>query len=143
VAQGRLAEAEEWLQQVLDEYPDDIEADNDLGFLWADENTHLQRASKMIAVAIAAEPKNRAYRDSLGWVYYRKGRFAEAVVELEKAVDEKQPDATVLDHLGDAYEKLGRHDKALAAWQRAVAAYEKDKEREKAGKVAEKLKKTR
>ncbi len=143
VAQGRLAEAEEWLQQVLDEYPDDIEADNDLGFLWADENTHLQRASKMIAVAIAAEPKNRAYRDSLGWIYYRTGRFAEAVVELEKAVDEKQPDATVLDHLGDAYEKLGRYDKALAAWQRAIAAYEKDKEREKAGKVAEKIKKTR
>ncbi len=108
VVQGRMDEAEEWLQQVLDEYPDDVGANNDLGFLWADENKHLDRALKMIAAAVAAEPENRAYRDSLGWVFYRLGRFPEAVAELEKAVDEKQPDGTVLDHLGDAYEKLGR-----------------------------------
>ena len=139
VVQGRLDEAEEWLQQVLDEYPDDVEANNDLGFLWADENKHLDRALKMIAAAVAAEPENRAYRDSLGWIFYRLGRFPEAVAELEKAVDEKQPDGTILDHLGDAYEKLGRHDQAVAAWQRAKAALEKDKEPEKARKVKEKM----
>ena len=137
VVQGRLDEAEEWLQQVLDEYPDDVGADNDLGFLWADENKHLDRALKMIVAAVAAEPENRAYRDSLGWVFYRLGRFPEAVAELEKAVDEKQPDGTILDHLGDAYEKLGRHGQAVAAWQRAKAAFEKDKEPEKARKVEE------
>ncbi len=102
---GRLDEAEERLEEVLDDYPDDVEADNDLGFLWADENKHLPRALKMISLAVAAEPDNRAYRDSLGWVYYRLGRYAEAVAELEKAVDEKQPDGTVLDHLGDACSK--------------------------------------
>ena len=58
---------------------------------------------------------------------------------MEKAVDEKQPDGTVLDHLGDAYEKLGRHSQAVAAWQRAKAALEKDKEPEKARKVGEKI----
>jgi tetratricopeptide (TPR) repeat protein len=139
VVQGRLDEAEEWLQQVLDEYPDDVEANNDLGFLWADENRHLDRALKMIVAAVAAEPENRAYRDSLGWVFYRLGRFPEAVVELEKAVDEKQPDATVMDHLGDAYEKLDRHSQAVAAWQRAKAALEKEKEMDKVRKVSEKI----
>jgi hypothetical protein len=49
---------------------DDAGADNDLGFLWADANKHLDRALKMIVTAVAAEPENRAYRDSLGWVYY-------------------------------------------------------------------------
>jgi len=97
----------------------------------------------MIVAAIAAEPENRAYRDSLGWIYYRLGRFSEAAVELEKAVDEKQPDGTVLDHLGDAYEKLGRHSQAVAAWQRAKTALEKDKEPEKARKVGEKMAKAR
>ena len=140
VFQGRLDEAEEWLQQVLDEYPDDVEGDNDLGFLWADENKHLQRARKMIEAAVAADPENRAYRDSLGWVFYRLGRFSEAVAELEKAVDAKQPDGTILDHLGDAYEKLGRHAQAVAAWGRAKEALEKDKEPEKAKKVGEKIK---
>jgi tetratricopeptide (TPR) repeat protein len=143
VSLNRLDEAEEWLQQVLDDYPDDVGADNDLGFLWADENKHLDRALKMISLAVAAEPENRAYLDSLGWVYYRLGRFSEAVAELEKAVDDKQPDGTVLDHLGDACEKLGRHDQAVAAWQRAIAALEKDKEPEKAAKVKEKMPKSK
>ena len=90
---GRLDEAEELLEEVLDEYPDDIEADNDLGFLWADGNKHLARALEMIRTAVAAEPDNRAYRDSLGWVYYRLGRFAEAVAELEKAPTRSGPTA--------------------------------------------------
>jgi Flp pilus assembly protein TadD len=93
----------------------------------------------MIVVAVAAEPENRAYRDSLGWVYYRLGRFREAVTELEKALDDKQPDGTVLDHLGDAYQKAGKNDKALVAWRRAKEAFEKDKDVEKAKKVEEKM----
>jgi tetratricopeptide (TPR) repeat protein len=143
VVQGRLDEAEQWLEEVLDEYPDDVGASNDLGYLWADQNKHLQRALKMILVAVAAEPDNRAYRDSLGWIFFRLGRLTEAVAELEKAHDPKRPDGTILDHLGDACQKLGRIDKARDAWRRAVEAYMKDKEPEKAAKVREKLGKTK
>ena len=138
MALGRLDEAEQRLEEVLDDFPDDVEADNDLGFLWADRNMHLARALTMIRTAIAAEPDNKAYRDSLGWVYFRLGRFPEAVTELEKAIDEKQPDGTVLDHLGDAYRKVGNTAKALATWRRSIEALKKDKEPEKARKVQEK-----
>jgi tetratricopeptide (TPR) repeat protein len=143
VAVGRMDEAEERLEEVLDEFPDDVEAENDLGFLWADQNKHLQRALTMVRAAVAAQPDNRAYRDSLGWVYYRLGRYGAAIVELEKALDEKQPDGTILDHLGDAYQKAGKMDRAVAAWRRAKAAYEKDKEPEKARKVDQKTKTVR
>jgi len=140
VSLGRLDEAQQRLEEVLDEYPDDAEANNDLGFLWADQDKHLPRALKMVLAAVDAEPDNRAYRDSLGWVYYRLGRYAEAVVELEKALDEKQPDGTILDHLGDAYAKLGKPGKALATWRRAAEVFEKDKEPEKAKNVKLKVK---
>ena len=73
VVEHRVAEAVEWLEQVLDEFPDDSGALNDLGYLWADENQHLERAHRMIERAVEAEPENAAYRDSLGWVLYRKG----------------------------------------------------------------------
>ena len=43
----------------------------------------------------------------------------EAVKELEKAIDEKQPDGTILDHLGDAYLKSGNAAKARSTWKRA------------------------
>jgi len=143
VTLGRMDEAEERLEEVLDEFPDDPEADNDLGFLWADQNKHLERALPMIRVAVADQPDNRAFRDSLGWVYFRLGRYSEAIAELEKAIDEKQPDATILDHLGDAYQKAGNMDKATAAWRRAKTAYDKDKEPEKAKKMEEKTKAVR
>lgn len=136
---GDTAKAEEWLEQVLDEFPDDKGAMNDLGYLWADANKHLGRAKRMIQAAVDAEPKNMAYRDSLGWLLYRQNQFAAAVAELEKAAAAENPDGTVLDHLGDAYEKAGQHEKALASWRKAVELLRKDKETDKAISVQKKL----
>ena len=46
----------------------------------------------MIQQAVDAEPDNMAYRDSLGWVFFRLGNTREAVAELEKAAADKKPD---------------------------------------------------
>ena len=81
----------------------------------------------MIRQAVDAEPDNMAYRDSLGWVLFRLGKYPEAVAELEKAAAGKKPDGVVLDHLGDAYRKAGQRDKAVddvAQGGRGVAAGE-------------------
>ncbi len=140
VLQGNLPEAEEWLEQVLDEFPDNVGASNDLGYLWADQGKHLQRALRMIRHAVEAEPDNAAYRDSLGWVYYRFGRHEEAVAELEKAADaEDDPDAVILDHLGDAYLKVSKPEKAKDAWRRAAEAFQKQEQPDKAKAVQEKI----
>lgn len=138
VADRRVREAVEWLEQVLDESPRDPGALNDLGYLWADENQHLERAHRMIEQAVESEPENAAYRDSLGWVLYRRGRFEEAVVELAKAV-EMEPDPVVLEHLGDAHSKTGQADKAKAAWERAAAELEQVKKTDEAARIREKL----
>ena len=45
VAKHDMPQAVELLEQVLDEYPDDPGANNDLGYLWADENQHLKHPS--------------------------------------------------------------------------------------------------
>ena len=140
VIRGDLPQAEEWLEQVLDEFPDDEGALNDLGYLWADQNKNLHRAQRMIRKALEAEPDNLAYRDSLGWVLFRLGKYPEAVVELEKAAAGAKPDATVLDHLGDAYRKAIERDKALAAWRKAVEVFRQEKETEKAAAVEKRRK---
>ncbi len=125
----KLPEAEEWLQQVLDETPDDVGALNDLGYLWADQNKHLARSLAMIQQAVAAEPKNAAYRDSLGWIFFRLGRTAEAIAELKNAIaGDKEPDPTIYEHLGDVLAADHQQQEALKQWQRALAGYEKDKE---------------
>lgn len=139
VLKGDLPQAEEWLEQVLDEFPDDQGAMNDLGYLWADQNKSLHRARRMIEKAVEAEPENLAYRDSLGWVLFRLNQGPEAVVELEKAAGGTKPDGVVLDHLGDAYLKANQRDKAIEAWKKAIEAFRQEKDAGKAESVEKKL----
>jgi Flp pilus assembly protein TadD len=96
----------------------------------------------LIQVAIADEPDNQAYRDSLGWVYYQRGQYREAVKELEKAAAAKKPDGVVFDHLGDAYLKAGQAPKAKDAWRKAVKLLRQgqEKDEKKALEIEKKLK---
>lgn len=138
--QGRPADADEWIEQALDEFPEDPGALNDLGYLWADRGIHLARAQRMIEQAVAARPENASYRDSLGWVYFRRGKSAEAIAELEKAAKSDSPGGVVWDHLGDAYRQAKRHADAISAWKNAAEAYAKDGKQREAeaarGKIA-------
>ncbi len=139
--QGDLDTATEWLEQVLDEFPYDTGAMNDLGYLWVDNGRNLGRGFNMIRQAVADEPENYAYLDSLGWAYYRLGRYSDAIYQLEKAAEiAGGDDGTVLDHLGDAYLGAGQKQKAIDTWKKAVEALEKDEEAEVLSKVQEKLK---
>ncbi|MBX9789814.1 MAG: tetratricopeptide repeat protein [Pirellulales bacterium] len=140
VLRGDTAASERWLEEILDEYPEDISAMNDLGYLWADAGKRLHLALAMIEQAVAKEPENAAYLDSHGWALFRLGRRAEAISTLQRAVSqEKDPDGVILEHLGDAYLADGRVDDARAAWQRALAAFTKLGDAAKSASVQKKL----
>ena len=130
--------AVETLEQVLDEFPEDAGALNDLGYLWIERGIRLQRGVSMAERAVAAEPGNPSYRDSLGWGYYQLGRYPDAVREISLAT-EKESSGVILDHLGDAYLKAGDGAKAREAWRKAAAAFEKDGDLEKLDVVRKKL----
>ena len=136
---NRMAEGEEWLNQVLDEFPDDVGALNDLGYLWANQGKHLQRALRMVQKAVEGDPDNVAYRDSLGWALFRLERYKEALMELQSAASGENPDAVILDHLGDTYHQLDQPQKARDAWQRAVKVLHKEGKDEKAAEVEKKI----
>jgi tetratricopeptide (TPR) repeat protein len=138
VLENKPEESEDWLEQLLDEFPEDFGALNDLGYLWADANKHLELALEMIQKAVAHDPKNMAYRDSLGWALFRLGRHAEAVAELKVAVAGPEPDGVILDHLGDALHKVGDRAAAVDAWTRAAERFDKNSEPDKAKKARDK-----
>lgn len=140
VTQKNLPQAEEWLEQVLDEYPENVSALNDLGYLWADQGKNLERALDMVQRAVAGDPENGAYRDSLGWAYYRLGKYDQALVELNKALGD-DPDGVILDHLADVYLAQGKLNEARDHWQKSVTAFTKHKDTDKIEDVNAKLKK--
>lgn len=117
---NRWPEAEADFQQVLEYQPDDADTLNYLGYTWVDRGENLVEALDMIRQAVALEPRSGAITDSLGWAYYKLGRYEEAKTELEKAVVMSPYSATIIDHLGDVYWRLGRKREATYQWMRAL-----------------------
>ena len=93
---------------------------NYLGYSWVEQGVHLERALKMIETAVAKRPHDGYITDSLGWIYYKLGRYADAVPELERAVELRPEDPVINDHLGDAYWRVGRRLEATFQWNHAL-----------------------
>lgn len=116
-----MERGEQVLEDVLTEAPEHPQANNDLGYLWADQGKNLERARDMIVKALEAEPENAAYLDSMGWVLYKLEDYDGAREYLEQAAGlPRGEDATILDHLGDVLDKLGEAEAAQERWQRAL-----------------------
>jgi tetratricopeptide (TPR) repeat protein len=137
----RSAEAAEQLQLILEQDPNDATANNDLGYMWADEGKNLAEAEKLIRKALTldhdertrgkavgpdTDHENAAYVDSLGWVLFRLGRLAEARKELERAVTypDGRDDPVVWDHLGDVCSRSNEPARARTCWQKALELYD-------------------
>lgn len=98
------------------------DAYNYLGYMWAQQNTHLDEAEEMIRRALQIEPNNGAFLDTLGWVEFQKGKFDQALADLLRAAQNlTRDDPVVFDHIGDTYLKLNKGAQALEAWQKAAA----------------------
>ena len=93
---------------------------NYLGYMLADRGTKLEEALGMIKKALELDPSNGAYLDSIGWAYFRLGKYEMAEESLVKASQRMGSDPTVQDHLGDLYQKTGRLKLAITHWERAL-----------------------
>lgn len=117
----RYGEAAEQFQAVLEMQPENSTAMNYLGYMWADNNENLDQALELVRRAVALEPNNGAYVDSLGWALFRLGEFEEARRHLERANQLAPEDSVILEHLGDVYVALGDARRAREAYEHALA----------------------
>lgn len=113
-----IARAEADLRRVLVADPDSVAALNALGYTLADRTTRYQEALELIDRARTAEPDNPAIIDSYGWVLYRLGRHAEALVELRRALT-LQKDAEIAAHLAEVLWVMGKRDEARRYFKQA------------------------
>ncbi|MDB5512238.1 MAG: hypothetical protein JWR08_1721 [Enterovirga sp.] len=121
------AKAEADLKKALELVPDSqplgkSQVLNYLGYSWVDQAINLDEAFKLLRRAVELNPRDGMIIDSLGWAYFRFGRYEEAVRELEKAAELKSGDPVINDHLGDAYWRVGRRLEAKFQWQHAKDA---------------------
>ena len=119
---GRLSEARKTLHNLQVEFPDDPEVANSYGYLLAEMSEDLDRAEKLVRQALATDPENGAYLDSLGWVFFQRGEYTEAFEFLVQAANARPDDPVILEHLGRTLGKQGQADQAIDVLRRSLAA---------------------
>ncbi len=119
---GKLDVMETELRKVIKIKPDYAPAYNALGYSFADRNIRLKEAKTLIETALKLSPGDHYMLDSLGWVEYRLGNLAEAVVHLRKAY-QIQADPEIAAHLGEVLWKQGLLEEARHIWSNALDAF--------------------
>jgi predicted Zn-dependent protease len=126
---GNPAEAEKVFLEILVVRPNDSPTQNYLGYMWADQNVKLERARDLLEKAVSREPRNAAYLDSLGWVYFRLGNLSAAEKNLREAQRREPGDPTIVEHLGDLEMKQGDMAGAVRNWEKALELQHEEPER--------------
>jgi len=138
--QKRFAEAETVFRQMINADPTNAEALNYLGYMLAERGQRLDESVAFVQRALTIDPGNPAYLDSLGWAYFRQGRFDLAEQPLIDAGARMPSNSVVLDHLGDLHFKRERYQDAIDAWKRALDG---DGDSSKRSEIEDKIKTAR
>jgi tetratricopeptide (TPR) repeat protein len=117
---GRWDQAEKDFTFALQLSPDEPIVLNYLAYTWIVRGERVEEALAMLQRAVDQRPDDGFIIDSLGWAYFRLGRYAKAVEVLELAINFSPYESTVNEHLGDAYWKTGREREARFLWSHAL-----------------------
>ena len=121
VRMGRLDDALDAFDAAAKRWPKSAMTLNAYGYTLADRTDRYRDAEKLIRKALRYDPDSSAIIDSLGWVLFKRGRYEEALVELERAYEGMQ-DHEVAAHIVETLVALDRQDEAL---EQLAAAEEK------------------
>lgn len=116
------------MKHVIRIKPAHVEALNYLGYTYVELETKLDEAEDLIRQALKFKPNDGYITDSLGWLFYKQGRYKEAVSTLEKAVKLSAEDSVILEHLGDAYLKVDDSHNALKYYKMSFEKRKEDKD---------------
>jgi predicted Zn-dependent protease len=118
--QQRPEEAEKAYRRVLEVDPTAPVAANNLAYKYADRNERLEEALALAQAAAVRLKDHPDVMDTLGWVYYKKGRADQAILQFESAIEKDPVKALYRYHIGLAYMQTGEPEKATRALEEAL-----------------------
>ena len=122
-AAGKPREAVRWARKVLVLSPNNVQAMNFIGFVWAEQGIRLKEAQGLLQRALYLRPWDPMIMDSLAWVLFKKGDFEKAGRYLRKALTLLPFEPEILYHQGRVEEKRGNEKRAQGLYRRALKRY--------------------
>ncbi len=120
---GDKEKSYEMYEKALSYYASNIPVLNNYSYFLAMEGRDLDKAERMSAQTVKAEPDNATYLDTYAWIFFKQGNYSLARIYLQNALDKtKEPSAELFEHYGDILFMLGEVDEAVTYWQKALEA---------------------
>lgn len=119
-AMRRFEDSDALYEEALKIDPENHLVLNNFAYSLADRDLQLERALEMSRKAVDQQPDNASYLDTIGWIYYRLGRYPEAETWTKKAISKGEVNAVVYEHLGDIYFRMNQKDLAIEHWNMAL-----------------------
>ncbi len=118
---GKFEEALRWYEKAVQIDNQNHLALNNYAYSLAEQGKELERALELVNRALAIRPNLGAYYDTRAWIYYKMGRYEEALKDMRIAVGTTPTTAELRYHLAAIYAKLGRKQDALVELEKALA----------------------
>jgi Flp pilus assembly protein TadD len=124
---GTLFIKQEKYQEAIDQYKEALRinpkiapAANNLAYLYSERGENLDEALTLAKSAKEQFPDDPNFSDTLGWIYYKKNIFTQAIAYLKEANEKIAGNPTVRYHLGMAYFKNGNEEDAKRELKEAL-----------------------
>ena len=90
---------------------------NNYAYNLSERDEKLDEALSMAKIAVERDPGNASYLDTIGWIYFKLGKFKSAKTNIEKSLEINPNSAVVLEHLGDVYNGMKDYSNAVKYWK--------------------------
>jgi tetratricopeptide (TPR) repeat protein len=118
---GDTAKAFSSYKRALEINPSNVGIMNNYAYFLSECNLDLDKAERMSAMAVKAQPDNATFLDTYAWIYYKKKEYKLALMYIKSAIEKDDThSADVYEHYGDILFMSGQPDQAVEQWKKAL-----------------------
>lgn len=93
---------------------------NNYAYYLSLDGEQLEKALQMSAKSVELDSENPSNLDTYAWIFYKLGRYEDALKWIEKAIEKSdKPSGTLVEHFGDILYRLDRKQEAVQKWKEA------------------------
>jgi len=119
IEKNNLEKASNLYKKILKKYPDNFDANFNLGTIFA-KNNKLEKSVELLEKAVSINPNNEKIFNNLGLIYLNLGDNEKALETIKKAININPNSPIAYNHLGLIYSNLGNINEAINSYLKSI-----------------------